>query len=55
MSSTDFVRDLIRIHSLSGQEGVLAGRVLQEWRALGFDEAYTDGAGNALGLVRGRE
>lgn len=55
MSTTDFLRDLIRIHSLSGKEGPLAARVLQEWRALGFSEAFTDGAGNALGVVRGQE
>lgn len=52
---TDFLRDLIRIRSMPGEEATLAARVLHEWKALGFDEAYTDPAGNALGLVRGEE
>ncbi len=55
MTATDFLRDLIRIRSVPGQEGELARRVLVEWRELGFDEARTDAAGNALGLVRGEE
>ncbi|WP_157448780.1 M20 family metallopeptidase [Deinococcus peraridilitoris] len=54
-NATDFLRDLIRVRAMPGQEQELAERVRQEWRELGFDEAYTDEAGNALGLVRGRE
>ena len=55
MTVTDLLRDLICIRSMPGQEGELAAHVLAEWQALGFDEARTDAAGNALGLVRGEE
>jgi putative selenium metabolism hydrolase len=48
-----FARDLIRIPSLPGEEGELAARVLRELESLGFDEAWTDEAGNVLGRVRG--
>lgn len=51
----DFLRDLICIRSMPGEEADLAARVLREWRDLGFDEAFTDAAGNALGFVRGRQ
>lgn len=50
-----FLRDLIRVRAMPGEEQDIAERVVREWRELGFDEARTDGAGNALGLVRGRE
>jgi len=50
-----FLQDLIRIRAMPGEEGELAARVVREWRTLGFDEAFVDAAGNAVGLVRGRE
>ena len=40
---------------MPGQEADLAARALREWQNLGFDQTLTDAAGNALGLVRGRE
>lgn len=50
-----FLRDLIRVRAMPGGEAEIASRVVREWQDLGFDAAYTDPAGNALGLVRGRE
>jgi len=48
-----FAQDLIRIPSLPGDESRVAKRVVQEYEALGFAEAYTDDFGNAIGVVRG--
>lgn len=49
----EFTRDLIRIPSLSGQEGPVVARVIREMQQLGFDETWVDAAGNALGLIQG--
>lgn len=46
-----FLRELIAIPSLSGEEGAAADRVLAEMRCLGYDEAYRDVAGNAVGRI----
>ena len=46
-----FLADLIRIRSYTGQEGPAVERTLQELRAIGCDEAWTDSAGNALGRI----
>ncbi len=48
-----FAQALIRIPSLSGHEGEVADRVLEEFRALGFADVRRDGAGNVIGRVRG--
>lgn len=48
-----FAQDLIRIPSPSGQEGDVARRIVAEMEALGFDDAYIDRAGNAIGKIRG--
>jgi len=50
-----FARELIRIESPSGAEGDLARRVVAELERLGYDEAWVDEAGNALGRIRGEE
>ncbi len=50
-----FARELIRIPSPSGAEGALARRVVAEFERLGYDEAWIDEAGNALGRIRGEE
>ena len=47
-----FAQDLIRIPSLSGQEGLLARRVVKEMEVLGYDEAYVDALGSPVGLIR---
>ena len=49
-----FAADLIRIPSPPGREEGVARRVVEEMRRLGFDESYTDAAGNAIGIIRGR-
>lgn len=58
MSAADpvvgFLRDLVRIPSLPGEEGEAAARVRRELDAVGFDEVSADAAGNVRGLVRGR-
>ncbi|MBB6098369.1 acetylornithine deacetylase/succinyl-diaminopimelate desuccinylase-like protein [Deinobacterium chartae] len=50
-----FLRDLIRIRALPGHEADICARVVTEMQALGFDHAFADAAGNAIGVVRGRE
>lgn len=49
-----FAGELIRIPSLPGDEGGVAGRVVEEMEGLGFDEAWTDEVGNAIGRIHGR-
>lgn len=48
-----FAAELIRIPSLPGEEGGVARRIVDELRALGFDEAGVDRAGNVIGRIRG--
>ena len=48
---TAFLRDLIRLPSEScGEEGVV-NRAVEEMKKLGYDEAYIDPQGNAIGLI----
>lgn len=46
-----FLRDLVRIRSFSGDEGEIAGRVADEMRRLGFQQVYSDHAGNVVGRI----
>ena len=48
-----FAQDLIRIPGLPGAEGGVARRVLEELRKLRFHDAWTDEAGNVIGVIRG--
>ncbi|MGK7312539.1 MAG: M20/M25/M40 family metallo-hydrolase [Candidatus Longimicrobiales bacterium M2_2A_002] len=48
-----FAADLIRIPSPPGGEEAVARRVVEELGRLGFDEAWTDEVGNAVGVIRG--
>lgn len=48
-----FAQELVRIPSLSGKEGEVARRVLEEMSALGYDHARVDRLGNVIGVVRG--
>lgn len=48
-----FAQDLIRIPGLSGNEGSVADRVLQEMGQLGLDDVRRDEVGNVIGVVRG--
>jgi putative selenium metabolism hydrolase len=47
----DFLRDMVRIPSLSGQEGKVAQRVKEEMEKSGFDEVFLDGIGNVVGRI----
>jgi succinyl-diaminopimelate desuccinylase len=53
-SAIAFARDLIRIPSLSGDEGAVAERLLSELKLLRFDEVWTDKIGNVLARIKGR-
>lgn len=50
----DFLRRLLRVPSLPGEEGEVAELVRLELEALGLDEVHADAAGNVVGHVRGR-
>lgn len=52
-NALSFAQDLIRIPSLSGEEGEVAKRILLEMEALGYDETRIDEVGNVIGTVRG--
>ncbi len=46
-----FLRDIIALPSLSGQEEAVVRRVAQEMREVGFDEVVIDPLGNVLGRI----
>jgi putative selenium metabolism hydrolase len=46
-----FLRDIIAIPAESGAEEARCRRVLAEYEALGFDEAYFDGLGSVIGRI----
>ena len=48
-----FARDLVRIPSLSGQEGAVAERIRTEMDALGFRDLRIDEVGNVVGRILG--
>ena len=48
---TEFLRELVRIPSLSGQEGRIAARIADEMRRVGFGQVYCDRAGNVVGRI----
>jgi succinyl-diaminopimelate desuccinylase len=48
-----FAGELVRIPSLPGEEEAVALRIVDEMRALGFDEARIDRAGNVVGRIAG--
>ena len=47
----DFYQRCVQIQSFSDEEGELANYILDTMKAIGFDEAYIDGAGNVVGRV----
>jgi putative selenium metabolism hydrolase len=53
-NALEFAADLIRIPGLSGHEGEVARRVREEMEALGLEDVRVDGAGNVIGVARGR-
>ena len=46
-----FLRDIIAMPSPSGSEGRVAKRTVREMKACGFDKAFVDKIGNAVGVV----
>jgi succinyl-diaminopimelate desuccinylase len=50
-----FCQALVQTPSLPGEEGAVAALVKGEMESLGYDEVWTDGWGNVVGLLRGRE
>ncbi len=49
----EFAQQLVRIKSLSGQEGDIQQFIKEKMLALGYDEVIIDGMGNLLGRVGG--
>lgn len=49
-----FTRALVATPSLTGDEGALASKLLNELRDLGYDEVFTDEIGNVVGRMRGK-
>lgn len=49
--SVKFMRDLIKIPGTSAHEKGVAERIVQEMKALGYDEAWTDDYGNPIGRI----
>lgn len=47
----NFLADLVRIQSYTGEEGPAVERTLQELRAIGCDKVWMDSAGNAMGQI----
>ncbi len=50
---TELCKELIRIPSVTGTEKEIALRICDSMKAVGFDEAWIDGQGNAIGKING--
>jgi len=50
---TSFVQSLVRTPSLSGEEKNIVALILAEMRAVGFDRAFADANGSAIGILQG--
>jgi succinyl-diaminopimelate desuccinylase len=50
-----FTQKLLQTPSMSGNEAAVAQLTIDEMEKLGFDQAFIDGAGNAVGIVRGQQ
>ncbi|MBQ9828246.1 MAG: M20/M25/M40 family metallo-hydrolase [Lachnospiraceae bacterium] len=49
----DFMKRLISHRSYSGEEGEIAACILEEFKKTEVDEAFVDGIGNVVGIIRG--
>ncbi len=49
----EFAQALVQRPSLSGQEGPVAQRVVEEMRSLGFDQVTVDENGSVVGIIAG--
>jgi putative selenium metabolism hydrolase len=50
-----FARDIVRIQSLSCEEGQVSRRIEEEMTAVGFDRVWTDDVGNVVGVFEGAQ
>ena len=50
-----FSQKLIQCPSFGGEEGGVAELLMEEMRALGYDEVFSDKYGNVVGIIRGDE
>lgn len=48
-----FIQDIVRIPSLSGQEGAVSQRIVDEMTVLDYDQVWTDDTGNVIGVIEG--
>jgi putative selenium metabolism hydrolase len=53
-SAINFAHDIVRIPSISGDEGAVAERVMSEFKLLRFDETWTDEIGNVFARLKGQ-
>ena len=50
-----FAQKLMQTPSMSGKEAAVGRLTIEEMEKLGFDQAFIDGVGNAVGIVKGQE
>jgi acetylornithine deacetylase/succinyl-diaminopimelate desuccinylase-like protein len=50
-----FLKELLKVSSISLNEGKAADMICMEMKRLEYDETFIDDAGNAVGVIRGRE
>src|SRR6476661_5476762 len=46
-----FLQEIVRLESTPGREEAVVGRIVEEMRRLGYEDAHVDEAGNAVGRV----
>ncbi len=51
----EFTQEMIKIPSFTGEEGELAKIILNKLEEFDIDNAFVDGIGNVVGVVRGQE
>ena len=49
----EFLKNMVAIESLPGEEKAVADFILAEFKKSGVDEAFVDGAGNVVAILRG--
>ncbi len=52
---TEFTQEIIKIPSFTGEEGQLARVILNKLEEFASDDAFIDGIGNVVGVIRGQE
>ena len=50
-----FTQEIIKIPSFTGQEGELAKVIIKKLEEFDLDDAFIDGIGNVVGVIRGQE